>query len=283
MYQKNILPQEGLNPTFLFCWKGLRTKDGESYHCHEFLEFCFIQSGGAKHRIDGNIYDTKEGDLLVFNAGTWHQALVDPAKGPELEFFVAMTDMQLCGYDKNCIPLKDGSPVIHTTGELKLKLNRLCLSLEAEKEQCQIGRYDMMKTYAEQMLLLLIREQEQPPKVSSPECCSFESVNRKYLVEKIMDYFEEHYAQKISLDRIAGNMYLSPFYISKIFKAETGNTPINYLIDIRMEKAKKLLEESPQLSVQEVSVRVGYEDAYHFSKLFKKKFGTTPSAVRKMH
>ena len=69
---------------------------------------------------------------------------------------------------------------------------------------------------------------------------------------------------------------LSPVYISKIFKSETGETPINYLISLRMEKAGKLLEENPMLSIQKVADEVGYDDAYHFSKLFKKYYGISP-------
>lgn len=129
--------------------------------------------------------------------------------------------------------------------------------------------------------MLFLREQEQPQGAKPLDKCAFESANRKYLVEKILDYFEEHYAQKISLDQIAGNMYLSPFYISKIFKAETGETPIHFLIEIRMEKAREMLLGEPGLSIQEAAARVGYEDAYHFSKLFKKKFGVAPSAMRR--
>ena len=76
-------------------------------------------------------------------------------------------------------------------------------------------------------------------------------------------------------------MYLSPFYISKIFKSETGDTPIRHLINIRLEKAKELLENGYKGSIQEVAASVGYDDAYHFSKLFKKHYGVSPSQVRK--
>ena len=61
---------------------------------------------------------------------------------------------------------------------------------------------------------------------------------------------ETHYKEKISLDQIAANMYLSSFYISKIFKSETGDTPINYLISLRMQKARELLDENPEQSIQ---------------------------------
>ena len=97
----------------------------------------------------------------------------------------------------------------------------------------------------------------------------------------MLNYFEDHYSEKISLDQIAENMYLSPFYISKIFKSETGDTPIRHLINIRLEKAKELLEGGCDGSIQEVAASVGYDDAYHFSKLFKKHFGISPSQVRR--
>ena len=77
-------------------------------------------------------------------------------------------------------------------------------------------------------------------------------------------------------------MYLSPFYVSKIFKSETGDAPIQHLIKIRLEKAKELLEQGKALSVQEAAAMVGYDDAYHFSKLFKKRFGITPTQARKL-
>ena len=281
MREQETLLQEDFNPAFLFTWKGIRREDEKNYHKHEYVEFCYVMSGQGRHRIEDRVYEVSEGDLILINAGQHHQALVSASGGPAVEFYVGMTDIHLRGYEKNCLPAPEDEPILHTSGELKMKLSRLCISMEAEKETERLGGYFMMKTYALQMLLLFIRGQEQPRKERPVEQYAFESVNRKYLVEKIMDYFEEHYTQKISLGQIAGNMYLSPFYISKIFKAETGETPIHSLIDIRMEKARELLLAEPGLCIQEVAARVGYDDAYHFSKLFKKKFGVAPSAVRK--
>lgn len=61
--------------------------------------------------------------------------------------------------------------------------------------------------------------------------------------------------------------------MSRIFKAETGNTPIHYLIDIRLTKAYNLLTQNLEMSIQEIAAQVGYEDAYHFSKLSRKNMG----------
>lgn len=70
------------------------------------------------------------------------------------------------------------------------------------------------------------------------------------------------------MEQLAEMLYVTPTYLSKTFKAATGVGPINYLIQIRLNHAKELLK-NDSLSVKEVAKTVGYEDAYHFSKLFK--------------
>ncbi|MED9905092.1 MAG: AraC family transcriptional regulator [Lachnospiraceae bacterium] len=270
---------EELNPTFLFTWKGRREQDEKSYHSHDYLEIAFMMSGTGKYRIDGEVYDVGEGDLIIFNPGTKHQGLVADMTNAVTEFFVGAADIRFKNMPVNAMPLPEEGPIIHTTGELRQKLFKICASMEAENTVCWQGRYFMMKAYLMQMILLIVRQQMQPVEVKTG--CAFESVNKKYVVEQIVNYFEDHYAEKISLDQIAENMYLSPFYISRIFKSETGDTPIRHLINIRLEKAMVLLQEGFAGSIQEVAERVGYDDAYHFSKLFKKRYGMPPSQVKK--
>lgn len=273
-----------MNPTFLFTWKGTRLTDEKRYHSHDFIEIAFILSGHGKYRIDSNYYDVEAGDMLILNPGRKHQALVIDPANPTTEFFVGFSDVCFPELPANQLPLPEpeegtDGPIYHTTGELRQKLFKLCTSMSAENDISRKGRYVMLKSYLMQMLILLYREQSEPVKTGAG--CSFESASKNYVVEQMMNYIEDHYDEKISLDRIAENMYLSPFYISRIFKSETGDTPIHHLINIRLEKAKELLESGWSESIQEIAARVGYDDAYHFSKLFKKKYGIPPSQVRK--
>lgn len=272
---------EDLNPTFLFTWTGTREsgKD-EEYHSHDIVEMAFVMSGTGRYRADGEVFSIREGDLLIFNPGVKHQALYCPdAEVHATEFFVGFSDVQFQGIPMNTMPLPDGALLLHTTGELRRKLYRIITLMQEEKAVYRQGRYFMMKAYLMQMILLVVREQCEPVELSKGR--AFESASKKYVVEQIISYFEDHYSEKISLDQIAENMYLSPFYISKIFKSETGDTPIRRLIDIRLEKAMELLEDGWQGSIQEVAAKVGYDDAYHFSKLFKKRYGISPSQARK--
>ena len=218
---------------------------------------------------------------MIFNPGIRHQALfLKQAETPTTEFFVGFTDVQFPGFCPNHVPVPGGGYVIHTKGELRQRIFKICSSMEAEKAARRQGRYYMLKSYLMQLLILVMREQCEPEKPTDGYV--FESTNKKYVVEKILTYFEDHYSERISLDQIADNMYLSPFYVSKIFKSETGDAPIQHLIKIRLEKAKELLEQGKALSVQEAAAMVGYDDAYHFSKLFKKRFGITPTQARKL-
>lgn len=278
MCYKNELIED-LNPTFLFVWTGTRTCDEKCYHSHDHIEMDFILSGNGRYHIDEKYYDVKEGDLIIFNPGVKHQSLVSDSVNPATEFFVGLTDVQFKGLPKNHLLLPDENFILHTKGDFRQQLFKLCTSMAAENSVCHQGRYFMLKAYVMQMLLLLIREQTQPVEILH-KGCSFDSTNKKYVVSQIVNYFEDHYAEKISLDQIAENMYLSPFYISKIFKSETGDAPIRHLINIRLEKAKELLESGWSGSIQSVAAEVGYDDVYHFSKLFKKKYGIPPSKLK---
>lgn len=271
----NVISND-FNPTFLFTWRGVRVTDEAVYHSHDYLELALITNGRGKYKIDDVIYDVEEGDLLILNPGTYHQALVADPRFPATEFFIGAADFCIEGMRPNCLDL-DSWPIYKTGTELRQKLMRLCVSMSAEKDAVRVGRYFMMQSYLIQFMLYLLRADNEPK--ADVGKCSFDSVNKKEIVSKIMQYFEEHYAEKISLDIISENMYVSPFYISKIFKQITGDTPIRYLIDVRLDKARELLAGNPGISVHEVAEQVGYEDVYHFSKLFKKRFGVSPSKL----
>lgn len=274
----NVFEKE-LSPTFLYSWKGVRNRSESSYHSHGHIEMAFVLSGQSSFLINDTLYDITQGDLIIFNPGVKHQALIKAGNSnPSTEFFVGFSDISIREYPENFLPLPNpDSCIFHTSGQLYQKLFKLCASMEAENLSHQQGNYEMMKSYLVQMLLLIIREEYEP--VKGHDGYTFRALNRKYIVEQILNYFEDHYSEKISLDQIAENMYLSPFYISKLFKSETGDTPINHLINIRLEKARELLDAGG--SIQEVAAAVGYEDAYHFSKLFKKRYGIAPSKTKK--
>ena len=98
----------------------------------------------------------------------------------------------------------------------------------------------------------------------------------------IKQYIQEHYAEQIELNTLAAIVYLTPTYVSKLFKQETGYTITDYITEVRLQHAKQLLTHQPHLKVQEISGQVGYADVAYFHKLFKRTIGITPSQFKKI-
>lgn len=107
-----------------------------------------------------------------------------------------------------------------------------------------------------------------------------ETQKSTYAVKKVMDYIWENYGDSsLSIKTLADYVYLTPTYLSNIFKKGAGLTIGQYLVYVRVEKAKRLMKE-PQLKFYEVASMVGYEDANYFAKIFKKKTNMTPSEYK---
>lgn len=100
------------------------------------------------------------------------------------------------------------------------------------------------------------------------------------ILKQAQEYIEENYSQfDISLNTVAASVNLSPNHFSTIFSQELGETFIEYLTRVRMEKAKELLRTTSKKST-EISYEVGYKDAHYFSNLFKKTQNCTPREYR---
>ncbi|NNU84595.1 response regulator [Geobacillus sp. BMUD] len=97
-------------------------------------------------------------------------------------------------------------------------------------------------------------------------------------VAKACDYIEKHYFCDLTLQEVAEYVGMNPTYFSLLFKEEMGQSYIKYLTKVRMEQAKKLLQEGEK--VGEVSEKVGYHSYRHFSELFKKYTGMKPGQYR---
>lgn len=100
------------------------------------------------------------------------------------------------------------------------------------------------------------------------------------LAIQIVHYLHSNYAQRITLSEIGRLTAFSGVYCDTVFRREMGRSIIDYLIDLRIDEAKKLLIEN-RLSVGQIGEMTGFRDANYFSRVFKKRTGDTPSGYRK--
>ena len=95
-------------------------------------------------------------------------------------------------------------------------------------------------------------------------------------------YMEAHSVEKFSLERMAKALFVNGSYLTRAFKRHTGMTPLAYHHRVRCAKAKDLLTRS-ELSVSQVGEAVGYVSSSHFSHIFRKLEGCSPSEFQKSH
>lgn len=108
--------------------------------------------------------------------------------------------------------------------------------------------------------------------------------NHKYykLIALAENYIENHYMEKeLSMDGVAKHVHMSTSYFSVIFKNEKGLSFTDYLIQIRIAKAKELMRHT-DLRAYEIAMKVGYDTAAYFSTAFKKVTGYSPSEYKKL-
>jgi two-component system response regulator YesN len=96
-----------------------------------------------------------------------------------------------------------------------------------------------------------------------------------------MAYVNNHINEDISLAKLADLVYFNPSYLSRLFKQTTGINLLAYINKIRIEKAKKLLQES-NMKIHEISSSVGYESASYFTQFFRRNVQMSPQEYRDM-
>ncbi len=101
----------------------------------------------------------------------------------------------------------------------------------------------------------------------------------KRLIEVVKDYILQHYHEDVTLNKVAEIAYVTPNYVCELFKKHTGESFIDFLTKVRVEKAKELLKDI-KVKAYEVGSMVGYDDPAYFSRVFKKVVGISPNEYR---
>ena len=100
-----------------------------------------------------------------------------------------------------------------------------------------------------------------------------------FLVKQAVKFMEQHYAEKLTLQDVAGHCYVSHWHLSKLLNGQIGKSFYDILNEIRIEKAKTLLADR-SLKIAEIGERVGYSDPAHFAKSFRKLTGVSANEYR---
>lgn len=157
------------------------------------------------------------------------------------------------------------------------RLNEMARTLAAELLNESVGREIVMKASVEQIVVHLLRHYSNIRLSNELELSRVGIIDRR--IRRAVELMHAQLDQDLSLKEIAAASYLSPFHFARLFKKLTGTTPHAYLANLRLVQAQLLLADM-DLSITEISSRVGYASASHFTKAFRQATGLTPRAFR---
>ena len=249
---------------------------GKNHH-HDFVELSVIVSGKIFYTIEGKTTLIDEPTVVLLNPGISHYEY-STAEMKSVQIHIGIRNFNIDRFPKDYFPITN--PIIKLS-DLNSSFFDACQEILIEREQSKAGSELLLKSLVLKLFVLLLRDAAMLPLTESPLLLTEEEQDKISLVDEVILYLENNYMEDITVNQIAHHFYTSPASLSRIFKDHTGETLINYLIQLRLSKAKEIIEEDIEISIRQISKLVGYEDAYYFSKLFKKYYGKPPTLFQK--
>ncbi len=227
---------------------------------HDDLELEYIKEGSGVVFLDKEKYYVKAGDFIFVKSNVLHQLIPDS----DITYSCLIIDCEFC---KSVNFWGKITPHFVDAG-----LSELFLELEGlYKEQAPSV---VMKLYGNLINQLIILSERHA--LECDESVVLEDLSTKRTKKAIL-YIRENFAEKITLEKIAGELFVSKFLLSREFKKITHTTVIEYLNAYRCKVAAEKIRNG--ISVSEAAFACGYENMSYFSRTFKKYMGILPSKI----
>ena len=236
-------------------------------HWHDYYELLFFYDGNAKVYCNDTEATVNAGDLVIVNRAEVHTMV---SHGGASYYCVILYPEFFSDIDLDSIQFPNLIKDDKTAETLMRKLyTEVCAK--------QPGSDMLLKSYAYTLMAHLLRSYS-VTHISEKE--SKILAQKAQRMDKVLDYIDKHYNEKLSTHALAEFCYLNESYFCRSFKKATGKSVLDYLTDYRIEKATILLEQSSD-SVATIAAQVGFEDVTYFSRCFKKRKGVSPMQFRK--
>lgn len=239
---------------------------------NEYHELVYVLDGKFTLELRHNRrYDFSNGDIALMPFGIEHRDVFDPRSNlkiifasfswPGFEHHFEMSD----NLRLRKMPLHDRMELQGIFEHLRYDCGGNLSSTRNERYDHAIANVRLMN-----VLLLVMRFlafDSAPPVIRNKQ---------HELVVEIRNYIDRHYMERLQLPDLANSLRVSPFHLSRVFSAECGFSIFDYLTEVRIQHAKKLLRDR-RYTVAEIAEKVGYENGNYFAKVFRRHTGVSPS------
>lgn len=245
-------------------------KYGTDWHStpytHGCTELFYVLSGRGQFQVQSEIFPVQEGDLVLVEPNTEHtETSLDTAP---LEYIVV-------GIDGIALPRWE-QPYRHLCSSRDSQdiLTQLRCILRETGQQAP-GYELVCQSYLNILLVLIARQIGFTDRGAAPKSTSRDSAAARR-------YIDLHYRENITLDTVAQAVHISKYHLSHVFRREYGISPIQYMLELRLQECRELLR-TTDYPVSLISRMAGFSSPSYFSQRFAKAEGMTPAQYRKMH
>ena len=269
----------------LVSYESLRKYESGSFlwHWHPEIEVTLITNGKILYKINNEEYRLKAGDVIFCNSGIMHSGSMIASENCD---YIAITfdPKVIYGYEDSIIYSKFVKPIVQDfyfpcivfDGSESWQEE----AIESIKDLIEKSRKHDEEKELEMVICLqkfwkvIFKHRKNIPQPEVESNVDFERLRA------IITYIELNYENRITLDDIASKISLCKEECCRLFKRCMNTSIFDYIIQYRIDKSARLLKESDK-SVTEIAQSVGFNDANHFAKLFRRERGVSPSEFRK--
>lgn len=235
-------------------------------HFHQYYVIGFIENGKRYLSCKNKEYTVEPGDLVLFNPGDNHTC--EQLEGRALDYRCINIQPEIMGKAILEITGKNELPYFTTTVDFHSELASQVRELHSMimQEENEFRKEEIFFLLLEQLV------QEHMKQMSAPK------TEQSMEVKAICGFLEKNYMENITLSELSSLTGLNKYYLIRSFTKQKGISPYSYLETIRIDKAKKLLEQG--VLPIDVALQTGFTDQSHFSNFFKKLIGLTPKQYK---
>lgn len=260
---QNIIPVDATgNPDWAF-----------PLHTHEHcLEISIVQEGSGTFYSEGRSCSIHKGDLVIKNAGTVHGEHTS-RKEPLKQICISFFGVNEIEGKPGCLIREYAQPVINAGNDFELLSSIFSFLAEHWQEEDKENTNRHLMLGALEIIHDIVQKEDNAKKSKAGDTKS------AHAVKEAVNWINQNYNTKITLNMLAEKFYISPFYLERRFKEYTGYSISQYVIERRMGEAQRMLI-FEDISIKEIALAVGYENIQYFYAAFKKSTGVTPLEFR---
>lgn len=255
-------------------------------HFHESVEFLLPVSHGGQMFVENQVYDLAPATMFILPDATLHKTLGsdgdDETCVPYERYVlhVPLSTLHAISTPKTDLyqrVLESGRMV--ELGDQYEHLLRLLQALDQTQEAeerfgADILQMNLLGEFLVEALSVAPRREEVAGSLSMEQHMHAQNREGTLRINLVLAYLQEHMAEKLTLDQIAAEFYISKYYLSHCFKAATGFSVGQYLINTRILEARRMLQDGGR--VAQVGEAVGFHSNEHFIRTFTKLTGISP-------